>query len=193
MFSNTSVYVTSKLSPLGTGVPTLLASPTLGRNSGVGSSDPPVSFGSPALGSSGSVPLSERSMTTMGAPLPSVIGLPSWSTAVPEALTWLFSAEVVGLTITSNCSVKESPMAKSVPAAPELSMNWVAPLPSQALSIAITEAGSVGPVAKVKLPALTNAGPNWAAKSSTTDRFVRSVAPVFSMTTSYVTAKLPSG
>ena len=72
-------------------------------------------------------------------------------------------------------------------------MNWVAPLPSKAASIAITEAGSVGPAAKVKLPALTNAGPNWAAKSSNTDRFVRSVPPVFSMTTSYVTAKLPSG
>ena len=77
VFSQLSVNVTSKLSPLATASPAVLARPIAGRYSGVASSLPPVSPSAPAFGSSGSVPLSERSMTITGMPAPSRIGLPS--------------------------------------------------------------------------------------------------------------------
>ena len=78
---------------------------------------------------------------------------------MPDALTWLFSADVVGFTTTSNCTVKESPVFRIVPDAPELSINSVVAVPSHALSIATIESGSVGPAVTVRLLALTNAAP----------------------------------
>ena len=141
-----------------------------------------MSPSAPGLGPSGSVPLSESSIATTGLPALSVIGLPFSSTPVPEATTWLSKAAVVGLTTTSNRSVNESPDCNIVP--PVLSIACVAPLPSKAVSIAIVEAGSLGGAASVRLLALTKADPNSADRSSTTDKSIRSVPPVFSTTTS---------
>ena len=83
VFSTTNVKVTSKLSPLGTAAPATLASPTSGINSGVGSSDVPLSPWSFGLLPFGSLPLSLLSVAGMM--------FPSGSTPFPLATTWLFN------------------------------------------------------------------------------------------------------
>ena len=83
LFSSTNVNVTSKLSPLATASLADFARPRSGINSGVGSSDVPMSPSSPAFVPLGSEPLSLSSLTT--------IGLPSASSPVPPAVTWLSS------------------------------------------------------------------------------------------------------
>ena len=82
VFSRTTSNVTSKLSPLATGLPmTDLAVDRSGIASGVGSSDVPL-----PLSLLGSVPLSLSSVVVIGAPVESVIGLPMSSTALPPVV-----------------------------------------------------------------------------------------------------------
>ena len=184
VFSHTSVNVTSKLSPLGTASPASFAKPMLAINSGVGSSEVPLSPGAPELVSDGSDPLSLSSVAVIGMPVESVSGLPSASTAAPPAVTVFSRTPVAAAASTStvNSKMNESPTANKLGNA--VLTSSVEVLPSKfTVSNAIVLPGFDGAVTNERPDTPANAAPNWLARSSSSVKFARSTVPVFSITT----------
>ena len=152
VFSKTSVNATSQLSPLATASPAVLAMPTSGISSGVGSSLVPLLPGSLGLSPFGSLPLSESSSAVIGLPFGSVSGAPFSSTASPPPVTVLLiglgAPAALTSTSTVNSSTSESPTANiEAVAASTIS---VVPLPSHVPSTATELPASVGAVVSVR-------------------------------------------
>ena len=151
-----------------------------GNTTGVGSSLPPVSPSAPILFPAGSVPLSERSVTTTGEPEPSRIGPPFESTASPVMVTWLFrkagAPAASGSTWIVNRTANESPTASND--------GWLWSMISTSVCklrfVTMVLEGSDGGVVRKISPPPIAALPNAIAKSSINDRFARSTLPVFS-------------